>query len=205
MPKITIERETLIDLIAQHLRDTYHCTRVWRAWQVGTMGEDDFCPVDESDTPVEIADAVLAALAAQPAEPNMRHPKIQALIGGKARAEIELGLVEQLLEDPNFETTYTHAEVRKMLDGISGDAALHGLEVVDNLDGTMGLRAALAQKAEPVAWVDDLSRPQPHCVTNLKYMSAYDVAAGVKYQPVYAAPPAPAAVPQDEKISAPRP
>lgn len=103
------------------------------------------------------------------------------------------------------ETTYTHAEVRKMLDGISGDAALHGLEVVDNLDGTMGLRAALAQKAEPVAWVDDLSRPQPHCVTNLKYMSAYDVAAGVKYQPVYAAPPAPAAVPQDEKISAPRP
>ena len=67
------------------------------------------------------------------------------------------------------------------------------------------LRAALAQKAEPVAWVDDLSRPQPHCVTNLKYMSAYDVAAGVKYQPVYAAPPAPAAVPQDEKISAPRP
>ena len=143
-----------------------------------------------------------AALAAQPAEPNMRHPKIQALIGGKARAEIELRLVEQLLEDPNFETTpmdmehwgplhdklkaaltaqpaepvalpneetftiwvedtaadfphverettYTHAEVRKMLDGISGDAALHGLEVVDNLDGTMGLRAALAQKAEP--------------------------------------------------------
>ena len=53
----------------------------------------------------DLCDELRAALAAQPAEPNMRHPKIQALIGGKARAEIELGLVEQLLEDPNFETT----------------------------------------------------------------------------------------------------
>lgn len=38
-------------------------------------------------------------------EPDMRHPKIQALIGGRARLAIQLQLVEQLLEDPNFETT----------------------------------------------------------------------------------------------------
>ena len=129
----------------------------------------------------EVSTTLRAALAAQPAEPNMRHPKIQALIGGKARAEIELGLVEQLLEDPNFETTPMDME--------------HWGPLHDKL------KAALtAQPAEPVAWVDDLSRPQPHCVTNLKYMSAYDVAAGVKYQPVYAAPPAPAAVPPDERV-----
>ena len=36
----------------------------------------------------------------------------------------------------------------------------HGLEVVYNLDGTMGLRAALAaQPAEPVAWVSADSPP----------------------------------------------
>ena len=185
MPKITIERETLIDLIAQHLRDTYHCTRVWRAWQVGTMGEDDFCPVDESDTPVEIADAVLAALAAQPAEPNMRHPKIQALIGGKARAEIELGLVEQLLEDPNFETTPMDME--------------HWGPLHDKL------KAALtAQPAEPVAWMVEgwhegkLIARIPH----LSLEKAKESAAvfsqhytTTKIVLLYDAPPAPAAVP----------
>lgn len=68
-----ISRDALVDLIAAGLRGTYHCGRVWEAWSVGTMREDDFSPVDESDTPGEIADAVLAALAAQdvdrPAEP----------------------------------------------------------------------------------------------------------------------------------------
>jgi len=47
--------------------------------------------------------------AAQPAgaqqEPNMRHPKIQALIGNNARQHIWMMLVEQLVEDPHFETT----------------------------------------------------------------------------------------------------
>lgn len=46
-----------------------------------------------------------AAPPAQPAEPDMRHPKIQSLIGSRARCQIELQLVEQLLEDPNFEAT----------------------------------------------------------------------------------------------------
>ena len=38
-------------------------------------------------------------------EPNMRHPKIQALIGAKARREIELQIVEQLLDDPDCDLT----------------------------------------------------------------------------------------------------
>lgn len=59
-----ISREALVDLIAEGLRGTYHCGRVWEAWSVGTMSEGDFSPVDESDTPGEIADAVLALLAA---------------------------------------------------------------------------------------------------------------------------------------------
>lgn len=58
--------EVLTDLIAEHLRGTYHCTRVWHAWGCGTMGEGDFEPVDESDTPTELADAIINKLAAQP-------------------------------------------------------------------------------------------------------------------------------------------
>ena len=58
-------KEALTDLIAQGLNGTYHCTRVWSAWGVGTMSENDFAPVDESETPGELADAVLAMLAEQ--------------------------------------------------------------------------------------------------------------------------------------------
>lgn len=58
-------REALADVIATGLSGTWHCTRVWRAWDVGTMSQDDFEPVDESDTPGEIAEAILAMLAAR--------------------------------------------------------------------------------------------------------------------------------------------
>ena len=63
-PRNAIDRDALIDAIAQGLHGTWHCTRVWEAWHVGTMSQDDFEPVDESETPTEIADAVLALLAA---------------------------------------------------------------------------------------------------------------------------------------------
>jgi hypothetical protein len=59
-------REGLADLFAELLTDVYHCTRVWSAWGFGTMSEDDFEPVDCSDTPIELADAVLAKLKAMP-------------------------------------------------------------------------------------------------------------------------------------------
>ena len=64
-PRNAIDRDALIDAIAQGLHGTWHCTRVWEAWHVGTMSQDDFEPVDESETPTEIADAVLALLAAR--------------------------------------------------------------------------------------------------------------------------------------------
>lgn len=48
-----------------------------------------------------------AAVAADRAkrEPDMRHPKIQNLIGSKARTEIRMQLVEELIEDPDCELT----------------------------------------------------------------------------------------------------
>lgn len=50
------------------------------------------------------------------------------------------------------------------------------------------LRQALAQdEQEPVAWVESLEKPQPRCVTNLKYRSVAEVDAGVQFIPLYAA------------------
>ena len=53
-------------------------------------------------------DAALHATVSE--EPNMRHPKIQALIGSNARRNIELQLVEQLLDDPDCELTSMEME-----------------------------------------------------------------------------------------------
>ena len=76
-PRNAIDRDALIDAIAQGLHGTWHCTRVWEAWHVGTMSQDDFEPVDESETPTEIADAVLALLAAHPSPPEGMAGRLQ--------------------------------------------------------------------------------------------------------------------------------
>ena len=58
--------------------------------------------------------SIAAALRERLAQPEQdwdwRHPKAQALIGAKARLQIKLRLVEQLLEDPNLETTASDME-----------------------------------------------------------------------------------------------
>jgi hypothetical protein len=57
------------------------------------------------------------------AEPDMRHPKIQRLIGSNARKDIEMSLVEQLIDDPDCDLTSmdmeywnsTHDKLREAL------------------------------------------------------------------------------------------
>jgi len=61
-----VDVDTLTDKIASMLGGTYHCTRVWNAWNVGTMSQDDFCPVDESDTPREIAEEICSLYKSPP-------------------------------------------------------------------------------------------------------------------------------------------
>ena len=61
---IPLDKEELAQLIAEHLGGTYHCNRVWEAWNVGTMSQDDFEPVDESETPTKIAEAIIDAIRA---------------------------------------------------------------------------------------------------------------------------------------------
>ena len=160
MPKITIERETL-----EQFRDSVLNQR-------GPLAENGMNGGQINDVLGLFDDTLGAALAAQPAEPNMRHPKIQALIGGKARAEIELGLVEQLLEDPNFETTPMDME--------------HWGPLHDKL------KAALtAQPAEPVAWLSGDGNWVRHTDKKLRPDKERFK------EPVYSAP---AAVPPDERV-----
>jgi hypothetical protein len=62
-----LSKDALIDIICQHTALTYHCTRTWQAWGVGTMTQDDFEEVNESDLPDELADAILAKITTHPA------------------------------------------------------------------------------------------------------------------------------------------
>lgn len=56
-------RERVRDAVADNLRGLYYCGRVWSAWSVGTMGEDDFSPAEDDDDIISnITDAVLATL-----------------------------------------------------------------------------------------------------------------------------------------------
>ena len=59
---VCVDRDLLVDRIAEALSGTYHCTRAWSAWGYGTMSQSDFCDVGESETPGEIADMVIAIL-----------------------------------------------------------------------------------------------------------------------------------------------
>lgn len=58
-------------ILERHLRETvFCCTRVWEAWSVGTMGEDDFNPAWEND---ELLDGLARELA-EPARLNTLAP-----------------------------------------------------------------------------------------------------------------------------------
>ena len=46
------------EVFAQCLTSTYVCSRVWAAWGVGTMSEDDFSPASECD---ELLDELVQA------------------------------------------------------------------------------------------------------------------------------------------------
>lgn len=59
-------KEAVSEAIREALGGALDCGRVWSAWGVGTMSEDDFSVVADDDERVaEIADAVMTALAAR--------------------------------------------------------------------------------------------------------------------------------------------
>ena len=55
-------RDAVREAVAEALGNAYDCQRVWSAWNVGTMGQDDFTLTAEDDDRVaEIADAAIEA------------------------------------------------------------------------------------------------------------------------------------------------
>jgi hypothetical protein len=65
-------RETVCDAVGAVLGDAYDCTRVWSAWGVGTMSQDDFSRVsDDAARVAEIADAALTAMGSQSVLPTL--------------------------------------------------------------------------------------------------------------------------------------
>ena len=59
-------RKAVINAIADAIGSSaYDCSRVWSAWNVGTMGQDDFDPIVESEERLhKIADAAIQAIEA---------------------------------------------------------------------------------------------------------------------------------------------
>jgi len=60
-------RDQVRDAVAEALSGTYYCNRVWSAWGVGTMSEDDFAPANEDDNILDnVVDSVLKVLRPTP-------------------------------------------------------------------------------------------------------------------------------------------
>jgi len=87
-------RTVLRDALASGLTLTYGCSRVWSAWGVGTMTEDDFYPADECDELLdELCDLAIAALRPDlvaPAAANGAPEPVDALNAALQQAAGEL-------------------------------------------------------------------------------------------------------------------
>jgi hypothetical protein len=118
------EREKLIELIQEHLTATYHCTRVWDAWNVGTMTQDDFEDARESDLPFELADAILTALA--------RTLEVSAPVGDaleEMRARKDAAYLERNQVVAALARCYPSGVARTAIEGWSDD--WHGCVYID--------------------------------------------------------------------------
>lgn len=66
-------------IVASHLTSVYLCTRVWSAWSVGTMSEDDFIAATETEFADDLAAAIFAAFGTTPTVPAI--PAEAAAVG----------------------------------------------------------------------------------------------------------------------------
>lgn len=81
-------KEAVMEAIAAALGDAYDCMRVWSAWGVGTMSQDDFRLVaDDAGRLGELADAAIAAMRPAPAAGDARMPVLNIEAAAKAMAE----------------------------------------------------------------------------------------------------------------------
>jgi hypothetical protein len=93
------QRQSVIDAIAEALGGAYDCTRVWSAWSVGTMSQDDFALVaEDGDRLDEITDAVIQALAT-PKAPSTPVATVDGNSAGKPDAARVAGV---MLDEAGF-------------------------------------------------------------------------------------------------------
>lgn len=83
----TLTTERIAEIVRDHLDGIYCCTRVWEAWSVGTMSEDDFVPAAEIEMADEIAAALIAAGigTAKPAQPEDENEVLRQKVKTLAR------------------------------------------------------------------------------------------------------------------------
>jgi hypothetical protein len=63
------QRAAVRDAIAAALTGVYYCGRVWSAWNIGTMSQDDFQPAADVDEVLDgLTDAAMAAMSPPAAE-----------------------------------------------------------------------------------------------------------------------------------------
>lgn len=111
------------EAVQEALGDAYDCTRVWAAWQHGTMSDDDFVLVaDQSDRVGEIAAAVMEVL---PASATKVH----------AWADMEA-----ISDEPKV-----HEALQAFSDDPTGD---HGVFVVEAVLKALGLKTVSGEAAE---------------------------------------------------------
>lgn len=100
----TEQAENLRSLISDHLTSMYACTRVWEAWGVGTMTEDDFTPARETDFVEDLARAIeAAALTTPPAAPADARNLIE-----ECRAALAVELTAWDIEPPLHHVKQAH-------------------------------------------------------------------------------------------------
>ena len=123
--------------------------------------------------------AITAAQAEPKSEPDMRHPKIQALIGAKARREIEIRIAEDLLDDPKHE-----------ISGTEGDYwySLHD-KIVELQHRAQAEQSASATSVqEHVGWSDEFGNLFP-LVTHKPKSATWRDGHKRTWRPVYASAP----------------
>lgn len=73
----SIDRDAIASALLSSLGTVYDCNRVWDAWSYGTMGPDDFVPLDtQQDRIEEVVDAIIGAL---PSAANQSPPSWEPL------------------------------------------------------------------------------------------------------------------------------
>jgi len=153
------QRMTLRDVIADSLgRTAYFCTRVWEAWNVGTMSRDDFHPITEdNDALLHIVDVVEAALYPRVIERELsRVPDMQPVTRQHEPAS-EQQKLRNLADRIDFDKQWMRAGTDRLQGKMSPEEMdrLQGKmspEEMDRLDAGVALRR-YSDLLEPGRWL----------------------------------------------------